>query len=74
MPDRSTSRRLRVCRWTRFRFDTANEIIATAAISSLKNVSEIADVSVAYLMKMALEPKKIDATKRIIGPVENRNK
>jgi hypothetical protein len=35
-----------------------------------KKVSEIADASVAYLMKMALDPKKMDAMNRIVGPVE----
>jgi hypothetical protein len=41
-----------------------------AAIDSRKNVSEMAEASVANLTSMALEPKKIDAMNRIAGPVE----
>jgi hypothetical protein len=42
----------------------------TVAIDSRKNVSEMAEASVANLMRIALEPKKIDAMNRIAGPVE----
>jgi hypothetical protein len=40
------------------------------AIDSRKNVSEMAEASVANLMRIALEPKKIDAMNRTAGPVE----
>ena len=53
--------------------ETPSKIIPTAAISNLKKAREIADVSVANLTKMALEPKKMEEVKRTIGPVEDGN-
>jgi len=43
--------------------------MTTAAMSNRKKVSEIAVTSAANLMNMALEPKKIEATNSIVGPV-----
>jgi len=39
-------------------------------MNNRKNVSEIAEAPVANLMKMALEPKKMDAMNRISRPLE----
>jgi len=41
-----------------------------AAINNRKNVREIAEACVANRMKMALEPKNIDATNKTIRPVD----
>jgi hypothetical protein len=72
-PETQTSKKLRPERRFKLLLETANEIIPTAAISNLKKAREIADVSVANLTKMALEPKKMEEVKRIIGPVEDGN-
>jgi hypothetical protein len=44
--------------------------MAKAAMETRKNVSEIAEASAANLMKMALEPKEIDAIRRAPMPLE----
>ena len=44
--------------------------MARAAMSIRKNVSEIAEASDANLIKMALDPKKMDATNNIGWPLE----
>jgi hypothetical protein len=50
--------------------ERASKIMARAAMNNRKNVSEIAEAPVANLMKMALEPKKMDAMNRISRPLE----
>jgi len=39
-------------------------------MSNRKNVSEIAEASVANLMKMALDPKRMDAMNNVSWPLE----
>jgi hypothetical protein len=72
-PERRTSNRPSLGREVKLRLEMAKETMTTAAMSNLKKVSEIAEASVANLMKIALEPKKMDATKRISGPLEGDN-
>ena len=52
--------------------EKANRIMARAAMSNRKKVSEIAEAPVASLMKMALEPKKMDAMNRIGWLLEDK--
>ncbi len=51
------------------RLERAKMSMSTAAIDSRKNVSEIALACVANLMKIALEPKNIEAMNRTAKPV-----
>jgi hypothetical protein len=67
-PETTTSSRSRFASDLRLWLITAKKSMATAAMNSLKKVREIADASVANRMRIALEPKKKDATNRITDP------
>jgi hypothetical protein len=53
--------------------DNAKRITATEAMDSRKKVRDIAEACVAYLMKIALEPKENAATERATIPFDRAN-
>jgi hypothetical protein len=69
-PDMATSNIFRLPSDLRLCLERANKTMARAAMNNRKNVSEIAEAPVANRMKMALEPKNIEAMNRISRPFE----
>jgi hypothetical protein len=73
-PETATRVKSRLPRKRKFRLADANKIIAKAAMRRRKNASDIAEASVAYLMKIALVAKKKEATKRATIPLDANKK
>jgi hypothetical protein len=69
-PEIATSIKSRLPKDLRLRLANANRIIAIAAMKRRKNVSGIAETSVANLMKIAAVAKKKEATKRATKPLD----
>ncbi len=69
-PEAATSIKSRLLRSSKLRLADARRIMARAAIRTRKNVSDIAEASVANLMKIALEAKKNEATRRAVIPFD----
>lgn len=72
-PDAATSVKSRLPKNRRLRVAEANRIMTKADMKSRRNVSEIAEASVANLMKIALEAKKKEAIRRMTTPLDGSN-
>jgi len=73
-PETATRVKSRLPRNRKLRLAHANRIIAKAAMKRRKNASDIAEASVANLMKIALVAKKKEATKRAAIPLDANKK
>ena len=69
-PEIVTRAKSRLPRNRKLRLADANRIITKAAMKRRKNASDIAEASVANLMKIALVAKKNEATKRAAIPLD----
>jgi len=73
-PEIATRAKSRLPRNRKLRLADANRIMAKAAMKRRKNVSDIAEASVANLIKTALVAKKNEATRRALIPFDGNNR
>jgi ERCC4-type nuclease len=73
-PETATRVKSRLPRNRKLRLADVNRIIAKAAMKRRKNVSDIAEASVANLMKIAAVAKKKEATNRATIPFDANKK